>query len=445
MAIPVIAIVGRPNVGKSTLFNRLVGSRRAITSPVAGTTRDRVYEEVEIGTYQCLLVDTGGLDFGTKLGNIESNVQAQARVAIEEAHLIFFIIDGTEALTTFDYDAAQLLRKSKKPMIFIANKCDNKKSEQIVNETLELGLGEPIQVSAIHNHGIDEINATVDKTFKKMKWERDRKQPADVTHISVVGRPNVGKSSLVNALLGQDRLIVSDIAGTTVDATDTPFVLHGNKYVLIDTAGLRKRSKRGVGLEKYAGLRSLAAISRSDVVCLVLDWSEGLANQDLHVSQYILEAGKGLIVVVNKTDLMDEPNEQREKFQRLLAYRMGYAAWAPVLFVSAVDRKNIFKIIDIAHEIKLEREKRVPEQEFHLFIKTTAMAHRPTRSGHKVLIKGAYQTGIRPPAFSVITNAPDMIHFSYRRYLENEIRLKYGFHGTAIWLDFVEKKNSDNE
>lgn len=435
MPLPTIAIIGRPNVGKSTLFNRLIGIRYAITSSVAGTTRDRIYHETDIGTYRVILVDTGGMDFEKK-HDIEADVQTQAKIAVDAADIIYFVMDATEPLTRSDFDCAQYLRKSKKPIVIVAHKADRKKIDEFLPELYELGLGEAIPVSSIHNFGIPELEKATEKILKKLKWKKERSQKRDIVQIAIVGKPNVGKSSLVNALLNEQRLIVSEKSGTTIDATDTPLRFQDHDFVLIDTAGLRRRGKVGRGIERFGVLRALRAISRSDITCLIIDGDSGIANQDLHVSEYILDAGKGLIIVVNKYDLMDEPEKDRKKFLAELHYRMNYMPWAPVLFVSALTKKNIFQIFELSRNIAEERTKKIADSYFKVFTKTTTLAHPPTRMGQKIIISKGAQTDICPPTFTFSANKPDLIHFSYRRYLENEIRRKFGFHGTAIKLEF---------
>lgn len=437
MSRPVIAIVGRPNVGKSTLFNRLVGERAAITSDVAGTTRDRVYYETTLGTYDCILVDTAGMEFEKKK-DLEADVQAQAKLAVEEAHLILFVMDGTQPLTKSDLDCAMFLRKSKKPILLVAHKCDNKESLVYGPEMHTLGLGDTIPVSSIHNMGIPELEAAIEKVFKKMKWKKDRKRSDkdETIQIAIVGKPNVGKSSLVNSILGEDRVLVSPMPGTTVDSIDTSVEFLKQKYVLIDTAGMRRRGKVRQGIEKYSVLRSLQAISRSDVTCLVLDGSDDIANQDLHVSAYILEAAKGLIIVVNKRDLFEDVDEEQKRFLRMMQYRMNFIPWAPVIFVSALKRKNIFQVLESAKHIQEERSRRIPDEKLKTFLETTIHSHPPTRSGKKIIFSRVFQSRTRPPIFSFFCNLPDLLHFSYRRFLENELRRKFGFHGTGIKLEF---------
>lgn len=434
--LPTIAIIGRPNVGKSTLFNRLIGKRYAITSKVPGTTRDRIYHEADIGTYRAILVDTGGMEFEQKR-DIEADVQTQAKIAAEEADIIYFVADATEALTKSDFDCVQYLRKSKKPLVLIAHKADRKKIDEILPELYELGLGDAVAVSSIHNLGLSELEDATEKILKKMRWKKSRPEKRAAIQIAIVGRPNVGKSSLANALLGEPRLIVSEKPGTTIDATDTPVKTPQGDFVLIDTAGLRRRGKVKKGLEQYGTFRALRAIARSDITCLVLDYEKGIANQDLHVSEYILDAGKGLIMVVNKCDLMEDPNENRKEFLDRLAYRMSFIPWAPVLFVSAFNKKNIYRIFELGAEIVKERKKKIPDAEFQVFTKTVVLSHPPQRSGRNIVIAKGKQTDISPPTFTFSTNYPDLIHFSYRRYLENEIRRKYGFYGTAVKLEFV--------
>jgi len=439
-----IAIVGRPNVGKSTLFNRLIGKRYAITSKVAGTTRDRIFHEAMMGSFTTILVDTGGLEFGKNFKNLEENVQEQARIGLSEADLLFFLIDATEPLTKSDLDAAQLLRKANKPIILIAHKVDNKLSKNHMDELVRLGLGEPLQLSSIHDIGVDELIRVTAARLKTEGFSPKKVKHGPETRIAIVGRPNVGKSSIINGIIGEERLIVSDIQGTTIDATDTAMKVEDKEYVLIDTAGLRKRSKRGFGLEGLGGLRSLRAISRCDVACLVVDWTSGLTSQDLHVSQYILEAGKGMIIIVNKVDQMESPEADRKQFLRELQYKMNYVPWAPVLFTSALEKKNLNKILELSGKIQEERSKKISDAAFTTFIKTTTVGHPPTRKGKAIRIMGGKQTDTCPPSFTILCNKPELLHFSYKRYLENELRRHFGFEGTSIEILVSERAPKKN-
>lgn len=441
--LPIIAIVGRPNVGKSSLFNRLINRRYAITSAVAGTTRDRIYFHAELNELTVVLVDTGGLEYGKK-ENIEADVQTQVNLAIQEADLIFFVVDAKEELTIEDFSAAEKLRKSKKPIIFIANKIDHKESGSNIVEMLKFGFGEPIELSAYHNINVSSLVDEAEETLKKQGFKpvTKRKQEKESMNICFLGKPNVGKSSLVNALLGKEKVIVSEIPGTTRDATDTDISWNEQKFTLIDTAGLRRRGKIERGLEKLSSFRSLDAIERSDVVCLILDYAEGIRKQDQHISSYIQEAGKGLILVVNKIDLMEDRQKDEQRTINLLRRRFDFLPWAPILFVSAIKRTHIEKIFELGRQIYHERFKRIDDEELNLFMKEIIFKHHAPAQQNKIpKFFSMEQDAVDPPCFAYYVSDPSVIHFSYRRYLENEIRKKYGFSGTAIRLYF--KKPQD--
>lgn len=436
MHIPIIAIIGRPNTGKSTLFNHLIGKRYAVTSSVPGTTRDRIYQEADLGRFSLMYVDTGGLQFDTN-EPLEKDIHTQAMLAVEDADIIYFVVDASEELTSSDMEATRILRKSKKPVILVANKADRKEAKE--NTSLyRLGFDEPIPISSMQNIGFDDLEKITLKKIKELNFQPIKKIKKDPTvNVSVIGRPNTGKSSLVNAFIGSERLIVSEISGTTRDAVDTPIMFQGQKFNLIDTAGLRRRGKRGFGLEKLSSLRALEAITRSDVCVLLLSFEDGVTKGDLNLSQYILESKKGLILVVNKCDLMDKHKEDSAAMISMLRYRMDFIPWAPVIFVSAKSKKNIFKIFDIAKEIHMERSKEVPEKVFTYFIEALQARHAAPSKGKWVTkIYGGRQDGIDPPAFAIFTNNPDDIHFSYRRFVENEIRKKFGFNGTGIEINY---------
>lgn len=441
-SIPIIAIVGRPNVGKSSLFNRLIRKRLAVTHDQAGTTRDRIYYQVTMDTIPAIVVDTGGLEYGKK-ENIEADIQSQARIAMNEADLILFVVDISEGLTSNDYEAADLLRKSGKEIVFIANKFDHPGYEENLPDIMKMGFGEPMMTSAIHKIGIEELRETLALKLKKAGWKKQQERAEskdNVVSVCFLGRPNAGKSSLVNAILGEEKLIVSPVAGTTRDATDTQVVFKDQNYDLIDTAGLRRRGKIVPGLEKLSALRSLEAVERTDIVCLILDYERGIRKQDLHISSYVIDAKKGLILVVNKSDLMKDTEADRNRFIKILRSRFDFLPWVPVLFVSALKKKNIDKILELAQTIYRERFKLVNNDELDGFMKEITYRHIPPKVTQTIpKIYSLEQTGINPPTFTFWVNDDESLHFSYRRYLENEIRKKYDFTGTGIKLIYKNK------
>ena len=436
---PTIAIVGRPNVGKSTIFNRLIGKRQAITSEIAGTTRDRVSQWWNCNGYEVLLVDTGGLDQDAQ-GVIEKNIQLQAKNAIESADLIIFITDITQNLTIDDTAAANNLRKSKKPIIVVANKCDNSKLESNIYNTYELGFDNPIAVSAIHEIGISELQEEIEKHLKKLKFKKPttlREKDTSIINICILGKPNTGKSSLVNSLIGEKKNIVSNIPGTTRDTLDTQIIHNGKKYNLIDTAGLRRRGKIEQGIEKYGALRIINALERSDIVLLLMDGSEPISKQDCHIAQLALERNKGLVLVINKSDLFEDKEKDRNRIISHLRYRFDFVPWAPVLFTSARTKENITEIFNIADQIISERSKRISTAELNTFLQKITYKHTPaSRNIRKPKFFYATQADITPPTFVLFFRNAKNLHFSYSRYLENELRKTYGFTGTAIILKF---------
>lgn len=434
-----IAIVGKPNVGKSTLFNRLIGKRYAITSEIAGTTRDRISHWWDCRGYDTLLVDTGGLEDEAK-DNIEADVQSQARLAIESADLIIFIIDINKELTTDDFTAAGILRKSQKSVLFVANKCDNPKSKENIYNSYELGFGEPICISSIHNSGISDLEESVEKSLKALKFTKSLstlKKAKNETNICILGKPNVGKSSLINALLGKRKHIVSDIPGTTRDTIDSEIEYNGQKYNLIDTAGIRRRGKIEKGIEKFSSFRSLNAVERSDIIILMMDGAEHISKQDCHIAEWALEKEKGLILLINKIDLFENYTENEHYVIRQLRFKFDFVPWAPVLFVSAKTKKNIFEIFNLVDKIVKERHKRIPTPQLNAFLQKTTYKHIPSsRNLRKPKFFYASQVEVDPPTFVFFFRNAKNLHFSYPRYLENEIRKEFGFEGTSLRLKF---------
>ncbi len=438
--LPVVAIVGRPNVGKSSLFNRLVGKRHAIESVISGTTRDTVSHRVKFFNQEVLLIDTGGLELNSD-GDIEEDVQSQARAAIEGADLVIFVVDVRTDLTASDFHAANLLRKSGKTTVMVANKCDHVSSlEEKTYNFYELGFGEPVAISAIHGTGLDELKHHALEGLEKLGLANDETEepPQTGVRISFVGRPNVGKSSLINALFGKSKVIVSEVPGTTRDAVETPFEFEEQNFVLIDTAGVRRRGKVEKGIEKYSVMRSLQAIEDSDVCVLVIDGSDGVRAQDLHVVEFVLDQGKGLVVVVNKIDTFDDQEKMRHRFANLLRKRMAFVPWAPVVFTSATKRTNVIPVLQVAANIYENRNLKVDPKTLEFWLDETIEGHVPSggRGLKRSEVLAVEQAGVNPPNFMFKVRHPEKLHFSYVRYLENRIRESFGFEGTAIKISF---------
>jgi GTP-binding protein len=429
---PVVAIVGRHNVGKSTLFNRLVGSRQAITEDVPGTTRDRLYGEVEYRDRTFALVDTGGLEPDATEG-YSALIRQQVETAVGEADVLLFVVDAPSGLTATDREIAEVLRRATKPIMLLANKVDNERRGEMTVEFFELGLGEPMPVSAYHGLGAREVLEQVSVLLPDALQEA----PVDTLKLAVVGRPNVGKSALINAILGQERVIVSEEAGTTRDAIDTPFVYRDKPLVLIDTAGIRRRGRVERGVEKYSVMRARQAIERCDIAVLVMDAEQGVAAQDLHVAGYVDEATKGMIVAVNKWDLMEDRQESRDAFAKRVLRRLRFTPWAPLAFVSAKEELNVEALLELAVEIGETRSKRIPTSEVNSVLREAVAANPPPSPGRRHMrIKYGTQASIQPPTFVFFANDASLLHFSYRRYLENVLRKRFGFEGTAIKLEF---------
>jgi len=438
VARPIVAVVGRPNVGKSTLFNRFVGERRAIVEDEPGTTRDRVYGTADWGGLEFTLVDTGGLQDPKEIahaseGEIARHTREQARTAIDEADVIVFMVDAKAGISGGDHEVADLLRRTDKPTILAANKADNLERRETAVEFYELGLGEPIAISAYHGSGTGDLLDRVVEALPEAEEEPETEGPA----IAIVGRPNVGKSRLLNALLGAERSIVSDVPGTTRDSLDTTLEWAGNPVTLIDTAGIRRRGRIEHGIEQFSVLRSMRAIDRSDVVLLVIDATEGFTAQDLHIAGYVEEQKKGIVVVVNKWDLIEKDAGTMDEYRAKAKEALDFMPYAPLVFVSAKFGQRVQQVLEVALEVVAERQKRVPTAALNKVVRDAVAAHQPpSRPGKWLKFYYATQADASPPTFVFFCNDPKAIHFTYRRYLENKLREAFGFVGSPLRLSF---------
>ena len=433
MAKPLVALVGRPNVGQSTLFNRLVGARIAITEDLPGTTRDRLYGEFEWRGRNVGVVDTGGMLPGAE-ADIGRSVVRQARLAIDEADVIVFLADVKSGLTPIDVEIGNLLRRTSKPVILVANKADSLKQEVGALEFHQLGLGEPLPLSAGRGLNIgDLLDVIVDRLLPPQEDEEDEETAA----IAIVGRPNVGKSSLVNALVGGARTVVSSQPGTTRDAVDIEMTFKDRRIVLVDTAGIRRRGKIGQGVEKYSVLRAMRAIDRADVAVLIVDATEPIAAQDAHIAGYVQDEAKGLIIAVNKWDLVPKDSSTMRDYERALREELKFMPFAPMLFISAKTGQRIDQVIELALSVREERRKRIPTAVLNVAIRRMLAQHQaPSSRGKLLKVLYATQVGVDPPTFVLKVNDPSLVHFGFQRFLENQLREQFGFFGTPIKLYF---------
>ena len=430
---PVVAIIGRPNVGKSTLFNRITGRRNAIVSDTPGTTRDRVILESQWSNYPFILVDTGGMDLFPD-DEVWTQVEIQIQYAIQECDIIVFLVDVSDGITETDREVSDVLRKSGKPIILAGNKVDNEERTTFLSELYELGMGDPVGISAYHNIGIDDLMATI---IKKFPDDQAAPEVDSDLRLAIVGRTNVGKSMLINAITGENRAIVSSISGTTRDSLDSSIIYKNQKVQLIDTAGIRRRGKIDRGIEKYSVLRSMKAIDRCETAALIIDASESSTGQDTHIASYILNAGKAIVIVVNKWDLTKEIGLSKNEMELEIRKKYKFAPYAPICFTSALKGEGINPLLDTAMAAKKEWIKEVPRAEIRKTILTAVSEHIPPTNGRKELkIYSALQDGIMPPSFTFFVNHSDMVHFSYKRYLENKIRDSYEFTGSPIKMRF---------
>ena len=438
MKKPVVALVGRPNVGKSTLFNRLVGSKMAIIEDIPGITRDRLYGNVKFENYSFHLIDTGGIDISDEKFNDEIKVQAE--IAINEADVIVFVVDAKEGITTNDLVVKDMLLKSGKKIIVAINKIDSKLAKDNIYDFYELGFDNYINISSEQNEGIYELLKEITKDFKEAIEEDD-----DSIKFSVIGRPNVGKSSLVNAILNEERVIVSNVAGTTRDAIDTPFTYHNEKFIVIDTAGMRKKGKIYEAVEKYSLLRSMKAIDRSDVCLLVLDAETGIIEHDKHIAGYAIEAGKPIIIVVNKWDTVDDKDESMKKFIKDIRNNFQFMPYAPIVFLSAKTRKRMHTLMPEIIKVYNNSTKMIATNLINDCIKDAYNLNLPpSYKGKRLKIYFCNQASNKPPTFNIQVNSKGLIHFSYERYLENKIRESFDFEGTPIVLQFKNKGEQEN-
>jgi GTP-binding protein len=460
-SLPVIAIVGRPNVGKSTLFNRLIGQRLAIISDVSGTTRDRVYGTGEWNGRTFTLVDTGGLEL-TPGSDIEERVQDQARVAVEESDLILFVVDAHAGLAPLDYEVADRLRRADAPVVLVINKGDNPAREADAVEFYALGFDPAITISAQHGRNTGDLADLIVERLPPRSEAEDAAsaEPGDLTEeemaelaeselgaprVAIVGRPNTGKSTFVNRVLGEERMIVSSVPGTTRDSTDVTIQVDGHEMVLVDTAGIRRRGSIDRGIERYSVLRSMKAIDSADVAVVMTDATEGYTAQDAHVVGYVLEAYKGLVLVLNKWDAVEKDEHTADQWMKRLRREAPYLSWADIVFASALSGQRVDRILREALRVAEERYRRVPTGELNRLVMDAVRAHPPSHVRNRLpKIFYATQVGVAPPTFVAFVNDPEIVHFSYKRYLENQIRQAYGFLGTPIRLILRQRASEED-
>lgn len=441
MGKPIVAIVGRPNVGKSTLFNIFANSRISIVEDTPGVTRDRLYADTEWLDNEFMMVDTGGIEI-MNTDKIAVSIRQQAQIAIAEADVILFVCDARAGITHEDAEVAKMLRQSKKPIVLAINKADSPKQEMEIFEFYNLGIGEPIPVSAANHLGLgDLLDAVVEKFPETSAYGEDGNE--DEIKVALIGRPNVGKSLIFNTLVGEERSIVSDVAGTTRDAIDTPVIREGQKFLFIDTAGMRRKARIDEPIEKYSIIRSLRAVDRSDVVLMVIDAIDGVTEQDKKIAGYAHEAGKGIVLVVNKWDLYDKDNTSTLRYTENLRRELVFMQYAPVVFVSAMTKQRIHRLPEVIHYVAEQNAMRISTSVLNQVVEDAiAINPPPTEKGQRLKILYATQVKIKPPTFVIFVNEPEIMHFSYQRYLENKLREAFGFEGTPLQM-IIRGKNEE--
>ena len=440
MAKPIVAIVGRPNVGKSTLFNRIAEKRVSIVDDTPGVTRDRIYADAEWTGHEFALVDTGGIDFDENDALLPA-MRNQAKLAMEEADVILFVVDGKVGITEVDQQIVSMLRTAKKPVVLAVNKVDSIKGIPDSYEFYGLGLGEPIAVSAVNALNLGDL---LDAIVKELPTEVEVADEPDTIRVAVVGRPNVGKSSLVNALLGEERLVVSNIPGTTRDAVDTYFKQEGVTFVFVDTAGMRRRGKIDAALERYSVIRSLRAIDRADVVLMLIDAAEGVSEQDKKIAGYVHESGRASVLVVNKWDLVPKDGKTSLRYTETMRQELGFMQYSPVVFLSALTKQRVSRIPEVVKYVAEQHAMRVSTSLLNQVVRdAVGINPPPSDRGRKLKIYYATQAAVKPPTIVFFVNDPELMHFSYLRFLENKLREAFGFEGTPLKLVVRPRQGED--
>ncbi|WP_288894771.1 ribosome biogenesis GTPase Der [uncultured Megasphaera sp.] len=438
---PLVAVVGRPNVGKSTLFNAIVKKRIAIVEDIPGVTRDRIYFDAEWLGREFTMIDTGGIEFVDAADRIFTDMRYQAELAIREADVILFVVDGKTGMQPQDEEVANILRTCGKPVLLVVNKIDSVEQEMNMYEFYALGMGDPIGVSAVNLMNLGDLLDSVLQHIQHLPTPEERE---DTIHIALVGRPNVGKSSMTNALLGQERVIVSNVPGTTRDSIDTYWTYNDTSFVLIDTAGMRRKAKVDIPVERYSVVRALRAVDRSDVAVLVLDAQDGVTEQDKKIAGYIHEAGKGCIIVVNKWDLIDKDSKTSQAFEEDIRRELAFLQYAPILFASALTKQRVNRLADMVKFVAEQQHMRVSTSVLNELLEDAQLTNPPPAKGGKLLrIYYMTQASVQPPTFILFVNEPRLMHFSYVRFLENRLRETFGFEGTPIRLILRGKREAD--